>query len=103
MDDDGGFEISRCGFDWGAWMARLCSAFQLCLIDHAAAFADFLFHECHEVVSQAQEPRLLGLGGGTACPCFGFAELVLEFVEDFFDVPAGLIKQGDEARWNGSG
>ena len=83
-------------------MAGFRSALVLGFVDHAAALADFLCHEDHHVLGQAKHARLLGFGGGAAGPGFGFTEFVLELVEYFFDVPAGLVEDGDEA-WRDRG
>lgn len=58
---------------------------------------DLFLKQRHEIVRQAQEASLHGLGCGRGGPGFGLPELVLEFVEHLLDVPAALVEQGDDA------
>lgn len=94
----GGLEVSRCALGLG-----FCFTFVFGFVSHTAILVDWLFQEGDEVVSEAGEAGLLGFGGGTTGPDFGFDEFVFEFVEFFFDVPTGFVEQGDEAGRNAGG
>ena len=78
-------------------------ALGLGLVADAGLAEDSLFHESHEVVGQAQQARLAGLGIGGAGPRLGFTEFVFELVEDLLDIPTGLVEQGDDSRGNAGG
>ena len=97
MFDDLDFYEVRLWFADSAVGPGFGPAFEFRFIDHPTVLADFLFHQGHEVVGQAEQPGLLGFGGRTAGSGFGFTKFVFEFVEDFFDVPAGFVEQGNEA------
>ncbi len=56
-----------------------------------------VFEDEHELMGKADKSGLHGFGGRRGGPCFGFSELVLEFVENLFDVPASASQFGENA------
>ncbi|HUF62862.1 MAG TPA: hypothetical protein VMN36_12360 [Verrucomicrobiales bacterium] len=66
------------------------------LVAHWALLFDEPLHEQHEGMRQAEQTCLAALGYGSAAPSFGLMELVLELIEDFLDIPARFVEQGND-------
>jgi len=60
-----------------------------------------LFEQLLEVMGQAQELGLHGFGRRGRSPRAGLAQFVFEHIEDFFQISALQIEEGDQARGQG--
>ena len=67
------------------------------LVAHCVDAFEFRLAPDHQVVRHAQELCLHGFGIGRTGPCLGLAQLVLEFVEGLFDLPAQPVEVRDDS------